>query len=190
MASGAILIGGQSKRMGQDKATLVWRQKTLLEHVHGVVAPLVSEVMLVVREEREDWAREIAPPQCRVVCDTVSARGPLAGIHAALGAASYDDVLVTACDMPRLRAELLTALLDDAHGDVAIPQVEGHFEPLPAVYRKSCLPAIETALQEGPRPVPSFFPEVRLSIWDERRLREQDEKLLSLENFNKPADID
>jgi molybdopterin-guanine dinucleotide biosynthesis protein A len=123
------------------------------------------------------------------VADTTTARGPLAGIHAALRDAAHDSVLVVACDMPRINPALLVGLLDDPQGDVVIPRPGRHFEPLLAVYRRSCLPAIEAVLEEGSARVPAFFSAVEISIWDESRLRALDPDLLSLTNWNRPEDI-
>lgn len=188
-ATAAILMGGDSKRMGRDKATLRWEGRSLLEHVHGIVAPLVSEVLLVTRPSRIAAVRSSAPAGVLVIGDTAEARGPLAGIHAALLAASYPQVLVTACDMPRLQPALLAGLLDDASGDVVIPRAGPHFEPLPAVYRRSCLPAIEKVLKQGSARVPAFFDQVRLSVWNEKQLRRLDPELASLANWNRPEDL-
>ncbi len=188
-ATAAILLGGDSKRMGRDKATLNWQGHSLLEHVHRQVAPLVAEVLLVTRPDRIDTTRALAPPDARVIADTIDARGPLAGIHAALRAATHASVLALACDMPRVSPPLLAGLLDDPRGDVVIPRPGAFFEPLPAVYRRSCLPAIEAVLEQGSARVPAFFSAVRLSVWDDARLRALDPDLASLANWNRPEDI-
>ena len=184
-ATAAILLGGDSTRMGRDKASLHWEGRPLLAHVHKIVEPLVREVLLVTRPGRVEAAQALAPAGTRVLADTATARGPLAGIHAALRGAAHDSVLVVACDMPRINPALLEGLLDDPQGDVVIPRHGRHFEPLLAVYRRSCLPAIEAVLEEGSARVPAFFSTVVLSIWDERRLRNLDPELLSLTNWNR-----
>jgi len=182
-------MGGDSRRMGRDKATLRWEGRPLLEHVHGIVAPLVAEVLLVTRPDRVAAARAFAPASALVVGDSGEARGPLAGIHAALRNASHPSVLVVACDMPRLQPALLAGLLDDPLGDVVIPRPGSFFEPMPAVYRRSCLPAIEAILLQGSARVPAFFPAVHLSIWNAERLGRLDPELESLANWNSPADL-
>lgn len=189
MATAAILVGGESRRMGRDKSTLVWQGKPLWRHVYDAVRPLVSEVLIVGRPDRCDWSPVAVPQGCRFVADEVQARGPLAGIDAALRYASHTDVLVTACDLPHLQKALLAGLLDDARGDVVITRRQGRFEPLPAVYRKRCREAVEMSLSGGPCAVRSFFPRVDLSIWEPEDWRELDPGGDSFRNLNSPADL-
>jgi len=188
-ATAAVLIGGESRRMGRDKADLRWDGFTLVEHVCRRVAPLVKEVLLVVRPQRRQWAEDLAPAGTRVVTDRAGARGPLAGIGAALSEARCQRVLVVACDMPFLQTDLLGALLDDVSADVIVPYTDRGYEPLLAVYDKRCLPVVERVLAEGPSRVPAFFPDVELARWSEERLREYDPQLRSLININRPEDF-
>ena len=188
-ATAAVLIGGESRRMGRDKADLLWDGFTLVEHVCRRVAPLVEEVLLVVRPQRRPWAEDIAPEGARVVTDRAGVRGPLAGIAAALAEAQHQRVLVVACDMPFLQADLLGALLDDVSADVIVPHTERGYEPLLAVYDKTCQPVIERILADGPSRVPAFFPEVGVARWSEEKLREFDPQLRSLVNINRPEDF-
>ncbi len=188
-ATAAILIGGDSLRMGQDKADLEWDGLTLVNRVYQRIAPLVREVLLVVRPERRDWAISLAPSGARVVTDRVDARGPLAGIEAALAEASSERVLVVACDMPDLQPNLLNAMLSDDSAEVIVPCTDRGFEPLLAVYGKSCLPVIARFLASGPSRIPAFYPEVKVARWNEDRLREFDPQLRSLFNVNRPEDL-
>ena len=121
--TGAILTGGDSTRMGRDKIGVMLAGRTLLEHVHGIVAPLCQDVMVVTREERLEATRATAPDGCRVVADRLAGRGPLVGIHAALAAADTKRVLVVACDMPWLQPALLEAIMASAPR----PPIEGGF---------------------------------------------------------------
>jgi len=152
--------------------------------VHRIVAPLCGEVMAVTRPGRE----VDAPQGCRVVCDRLEGRGPLVGIHAALEACAADRLLVVACDMPWLSPALLSAMIEHGRGDVTVPRTEDGWEPLHAIYGKRCLAPIEAALAQGPCRVPSFFDEVEVDIWDERRCRGHDRELRSFRNVNRPGD--
>ena len=188
-ATAAILIGGDSRRMGRDKSTLVVGGRPLLAEICRRLDPLVSEILLVTRPERRESAEQTAPPGSRVICDDLAGRGPLVGIHAALLQSRHDDVLTVACDMPDLQPDLLAALLVDQRGDVVIPRLDTGWEPLLAVYRRSCLPAIAAVLERGPAPVPSFFDQVNVTVWDEAELRRHDPDLRSLANLNFPEDL-
>ena len=188
--TGAILAGGDSQRMGRDKALLPWEEGTLLEHVHALVSPFCDEMLLVTRCGRTEALAAAAPAGCRVVSDRLEARGPLVGIQAALAEAQHDRVLVVACDMPWLSAELLRAMVQEGRGDVVIPRTEHGWEPLHAVYDKSCLPAIEAALHRGVGPVASFFDAVQVDAWTPERCRIHDPLGRSFRNVNRPEDLE
>lgn len=187
--TGAILVGGDSRRMGRDKATLSWQGRTLLTHVHDLIAPLCNEILLITQRHRHPDSLGTIPVGCRVVNDKLEGRGPLVGIHAALDASRQDRVLVVACDMPWLVPRLLVAMTDDDQGDVVIPRTARGWEPLHAIYHRRCLPAIEETLALGPRPVPAFFGDVQVTIWDAERCRIHDPEGRSFRNVNSPDDL-
>jgi molybdopterin-guanine dinucleotide biosynthesis protein A len=189
--SGAILMGGDSRRMGRDKAALRLDGRPLLHHVHDVLHPLCTEILLVTRDDRRAGAEDLAPAGCRIVTDVLPGRGPLVGLHAALQAAAHDRVLLVGGDMPCLSPGLLQAMAAAAAAtgaDVTIARLD-RFEPLHAVYGRGCLAPIAEALAAGPAPVPSFFPAVAVNIWTADRVRAFDPDLRSFLNVNTPEDL-
>lgn len=88
-----ILAGGNSKRMGQDKANLSLKGQTLLQHVVATMQQNFPEVIVSVRQPRP----ESDMPQ---VCDDPAHSGPLAGLAAGLERADTAWVFAVACDMP------------------------------------------------------------------------------------------
>lgn len=133
--------------MGRDKAFLVFRGQLLLQVVADAVKTAAGNVSLVGRSSR------LAALGMPVLDDTVEGRGPLGGIHTVLRATSAEWNLVLACDMPRIEASFLSALLDGAvsqQADAVLAQnPQGLPEPLCAVYRRTCLPTVEQALAQG-----------------------------------------
>jgi molybdopterin-guanine dinucleotide biosynthesis protein A len=85
-----------------------------------------------------------------VVEDARPGLGPVGGLHAALSSIDGDRAVVVGCDMPFLDPSLLAWLmaLDDPHDAVA-PMLDGRTQTLHAVYRRACLPALETLLELG-----------------------------------------
>lgn len=127
-----ILTGGDSRRMGQDKASLLLGERSLLQHVITIVQPLFHEVIISVRQPRA----EITLPQ---VCDDPAHRGPLAGLAAGLQRAKTPWVFVLACDMPFIEPTVVERLARFRDGHQAIvPMVQGYPQPLAAFYAVSC----------------------------------------------------
>lgn len=137
-----ILAGGESRRMGQDKASLWLGGQTLLEHVIGTVQPLFAEVLVSVREPRADCTL----PQ---VCDDPQHAGPLAGLAAGLAHSQAAWVFVVACDMPLISSQLIEFIGKFRDGcDAVVPVVQGFSQPMLAFYRVSILSELR-ALQAG-----------------------------------------
>uniref|UniRef100_A0A7C5RSJ3 Probable molybdenum cofactor guanylyltransferase n=1 Tax=Thermomicrobium roseum TaxID=500 RepID=A0A7C5RSJ3_THERO len=189
-ASIAILAGGQSRRMGQDKALLDFHGEPLLVRVLRRVRPLTDDVFIVA-SDRPEYSRFNVP----VVPDRLPGSGPLGGIYTALLTARHDYCLVLSCDLPFVNPQLLEALLALPRDyDVLVPtraEQTGQggaetFETLHAIYAKSCIPAIEQRLLRGEFKIIGFFPEVRVRRVPETELRRYDPELLSFLNANTP----
>ena len=135
------------------------------------------------------------PVPGRVVVDQYPGFGPLAGIHAGLSAANNDLALVVAADMPFVNVTLLQHMIGLARGyDGVVPYVQdphktiGGLEPLHALYRRSCLPAIAKHLAANDRQAFCFFEEVRIRAVSFEEIRTYDPRLLSFFNVNTPED--
>ena len=182
--SAAIMAGGKSKRMGQDKAWIELDGEPLIRRVANVLAQVADEVIIVANDPK------YATLGLRVVPDRFSDGGALGGIATGVSAAAHDRVLVAACDMPFLSAEVWRVLLDHRfEADVVIPKIGGEFETLHALYTKACLPSMERSLAAGKMRVISFFDEVRVQAIEERELRVADPTLRSFTNVNTPEEL-
>ncbi len=182
----AILAGGHSQRMGQDKALLRYGDGNLIEAVHAVLARLFQEILIVAKQPE---LYRFLP--ARAVTDALSGDGPLVGIHAALQAATTPFVFVVGCDMPSLQPGLIRDLAGRPRNyDVVIPALQDdQFEPLHARYSTACLPEIESVYRDGPCAVPAFFDRVQTLIVPRTELEARDPELQSFRNVNTPEDI-
>ena len=182
--SAAIMAGGKSRRMGQDKAWIELDGEPLIERVADVLGQVADEVIVVANEPR------YASLGLRVVKDQYPDGGALGGIATGVGAATHDTVLVAACDMPFLSADVWRMLLGHAgEADVVIPRVGGEYETLHALYTKACLPHMARALAENRLRVIAFFDQVRVLAIDEPELRAVDPDLRSFTNVNTPEEL-
>jgi molybdopterin-guanine dinucleotide biosynthesis protein A len=183
--SAIIQAGGQSRRMGTDKALIDYQGRPILAHVIDTVRQLSDDVLVVAN--RSDVYGSFG---ARVVPDFDPPVGPLGGIAAGLAAMDHELSIVVACDMPFLNLDLFRYLIERAADvDAVVPLTGDQFEPLHAVYRRSCLAAIQRRLANNERRVISFFQDVRLSAVPEAEWRAIDPTGRSLSNLNTPADL-
>jgi molybdopterin-guanine dinucleotide biosynthesis protein A len=140
-----VLAGGQSTRMGRDKALIEFRGRPLIEHALTKLralgfAPNISG-------NRPDLAR-YAP----IIPDNYSGSGPLGGIEAALRASNEDLNLFLPVDLPLLPIAFLRWMATRSRQTVAIatmPRLQGRSQPLCALYHRAFLPHVQSALAIG-----------------------------------------
>lgn len=182
--TGVILAGGQSSRMGSNKALLPYRGGRFIEAIHRLFAEIFTEVLLVTNSPGQ---YEFLP--CRKVPDLYAGMGVLAGIHSGLYHSSSPAIFAVACDMPYLVEGLIRHLAGRADaGGVLIPESPGGFEPLHAVYGKGCLAAIEATLLRGQRRIVSFFDRTNVSRMNLEQVAYFDPAFVSFININTPDD--
>lgn len=144
----AIMAGGESRRMGTDKATLLFGGVPLLERAARTALATGLPVLVAGRDRPAGWPL----PSVDFAPDAAPGRGPLGGLEAALRRAGQP-VLALACDMPLLGPDALVWLRDQAaaqpgaHG-LAILNA-GQWEPLFSVYTPACLMLVESRLASG-----------------------------------------
>lgn len=185
-ATGAILAGGKSTRMGTDKTLLRIDQQTLLERSVEKMQSIFAEVIIVGCDPAKHRI-----PGVRTLSDDAIGCGPLGGIQTALRHASFDTVLVVACDLPFWDAELARYLIEscDQH-DGAVPIVNGFFEPLLAAYHRTCLTAIQDRLDCGEFKVTGFFQNVRIRGITATELERFCDLQWAFRNLNTMADFE
>jgi molybdopterin-guanine dinucleotide biosynthesis protein A len=183
-----VLAGGQSRRMGTDKALLRLAPEgpRLLEMVLTVVQPLASPVFISTNRPAEySWAG------LPLVGDTYPGSGPLAGLEAGLSASPAEFNFLVACDMPWLAAPLLAYLLQLAPPYEAVVPLNqmGRAEPLCAVYSKKCLPVIRRHLASGSFKMTGWLNEINTMFVPAGQIAEYDPDFRSFRNLNRPEDI-
>jgi molybdopterin-guanine dinucleotide biosynthesis protein A len=188
MLSVAIQAGGQSTRMGEDKALKPFLQRPLIERLVGRLR-LAADELLVTTNHPEAYGFLGLP----LFPDPRPGRGALGGLYTALASATQGSVGVVACDLPFASAPLLVAsagiLLQDG-ADVVIAETAHGLEPLHAVYRReACLGPIEDALDSGQWRMISWFSQVRVRKLDANELSRYDPDGLAFRNVNTPEEF-
>jgi molybdenum cofactor guanylyltransferase len=136
--TGVLLVGGASTRFGSPKAHAVLDGKTLADRAWRLLGEACDE-RIAVGKRADGLDLPFA-----LVDDGTDVRAPLAGLVAGLRAARGEIAVVVPVDMPRLTVAALHELAA-ACLDAAVPQTG----PLPGAYRRTALPVLERALEEG-----------------------------------------
>jgi len=162
-AWGAVFCGGESRRMGRDKALLELDGEPLVRRAARVLGSVVPRVLLAS-------GCEPRYPELGLECvlDGEAGVGPLAGLAAVLARladspASYACVL--ACDMPSVDGDVFRGLLERAResgAELVLTEGEKGQEPLCSVVHRAALPAVRAALAGGARRMDSFHERVRV----------------------------
>jgi molybdopterin-guanine dinucleotide biosynthesis protein A len=161
MLSVVIQAGGQSTRMGEDKALKSFLGRPLITRVIERLAPVADE-LLITTNQPEAYSFLNLP----LFADLKPGRGALGGLYTALVCAKHASVAVIACDMPFANAPLIVAaagLLIQEEADVVVAETAEGYEPLHAVYRRAtCIPAIKAAIEADQWRVVSWFSKVKV----------------------------
>lgn len=188
MLTVCIQAGGQSSRMGEDKALKAFLGHPLIQRVVERLAPIADEVIVTTNHPEDYRFLDL-----RLVADLKPGRGALGGLYTAIASASRSMVAVAACDMPFASATLLRAasrILVEEEVDVVIPRSDQGYEPLHALYRReTCLPAIEAAIDADQWKVIAWFPQVKVRVLTPKEITEYDPSGLAFWNVNTPEEF-
>ncbi|WP_201408059.1 molybdenum cofactor guanylyltransferase [Mycobacterium paraintracellulare] len=151
--AGIVLAGGESRRMGRDKATLPGPggAATLLEHVVGVVSQRCEPIFVMAAP-----GQPLPEVPARVLRDEVRGQGPLPAAGGGLRAAAETGArfaFVCAVDMPLLSASLiddLIGLATETNAEIVLPW-DGRSHYLAAVYRTDLAERIDGLVAAGAR---------------------------------------
>lgn len=138
-----ILAGGKSSRMGTDKGLIQLKDKTIIEYVIETVRPLFKDVFIVsTNSEYSKFGLDLIP-------DRVKEIGPAGGILTALHHCNTEKLFVLSCDMPFIKAAAIEYVITQSPNyQITVPIHQQKFEPLFAVYSKSCHEKWEESIQE------------------------------------------
>jgi molybdopterin-guanine dinucleotide biosynthesis protein A len=182
--TGIILAGGQSRRMGRDKAFLPFGRGVLIERVIEVIQQVTSDLILITNSP-EQYQRFGLP----MFTDVIPDAGSLGGIYTGLVSAKTPHGLCLACDMPFVKPDFLRLLCDTAaEADVVIPRNADDFQPLCAVYSQACQAPIQQKIAAGRLKITGFFGQVHVRIIDGALLAHYDPYDVMFFNANTPEE--
>jgi len=142
-SSAVLLAGGESQRMGKDKATVLFRGKPLWEVQLDLLRKLEPEEILVSARTDPPWRPEDVP----LVTDDPPSRGPLSGLAASLAKMRSAHLLALAIDMPFMSESYLRYLCEQIEAGVGVvPKIDNRAEPLAAIYPREAAGEVRAAL--------------------------------------------
>lgn len=188
MLTVCIQAGGQSSRMGEDKALKTFLGRPLIQRVAERLSTVADE-LIVTTNRPEEYVFLSFP----LHTDLKPGRGALGGLYTAIASAKHPIVAIVACDMPFASPSLLEAasnLLFEEEADVVIAKSDEGYEPLHAVYRReTCLPAIEAAIDADQWKAIAWFPQVKVRVLTSDEIKQYDPSGLAFWNVNTPEEF-
>ena len=191
-ATGVILAGGGSRRMGQNKALMRLGDETLIARTLKRLQSVTDEAILI--SNAPNLYTELG---VRVYEDLVPNTGVLGGVYTGLSYAGNNAVLCVACDMPLLQPNLLTYLLSVlGEHDAVVPYTrdvnDGNpkLQTLCAVYSRRCAQVIRQMLDEGELRLHALCDRVPVRMVPPDEWRGFDPKGLSFVNINTREDFE
>jgi molybdopterin-guanine dinucleotide biosynthesis protein B/molybdopterin-guanine dinucleotide biosynthesis protein len=181
--TGALLAGGDSSRMSQDKAAIMHAGRPLWQHSLEALQIVCGQ--LLVAGDRPDLASDTIP----CYADTLPGSA-LAGLHTALSCSRSEWVTTLPCDLPFPSPELLRRLQERCRDDVdaVVPRSRLGLEPLIACYRKSALKSIDRHLVAGQRKITTVLDDLNVCYLDEDQLPVGWRR--AFRNINIPEDLE
>ena len=148
--SAIILAGGESKRMGQKKSTLLLQGKTFIEIMIDKLIDIgIREILISGYEYDLEKYRDT---ECvfKTVKDIYQNKGPLAGIHAGLEAADHNSVLIVTEDAPLVPIDFMKQLMqehEENDSSITVTRSGDRLQPLLGIYDKSLISECDDILQ-------------------------------------------
>ena len=171
----AVLAGGKSSRMGQNKVLMEYQNRRFLDRICDELQGF-DEKTCISAASRGDY-EDLGLP---VVCDENREIGPMEGIRQILRHTSCDYVFICAGDMPFISGDLVRYMAEFISSDYDCYCMvdEEHIHPLCAVYSKKVLPVIEELIAQGQyrllqilRRVRTKYIRLESSCFDKKQLR-------------------
>lgn len=185
-ACGVILAGGQSSRMGTNKALLDLGGEPLIQRLAKRFQTWFPQVVVVTNTP--DLYSFLGLPMAG---DRIPGLGPLSGLEAGLSASRFPHAFFCACDMPFVSAALIRFLVELApNHDIVVPRLSGEFEPMHAVYSRSLLPEITAKLDARRLKLLSIYDGARVREVTEDEVRTFGDPSRLFFNCNTPDDLE
>ena len=180
-----ILAGGNSIRMGENKAFIEINGIPIITRIHSLFKELFQEVIIVTNQK--DLFKNFGS---NIYSDLLPDKGALGGLYTGIFFSSFEYSFCVACDMPFIKRSLVEFLIRHTKDeDALVPRTADGLQPLHAIYSKRCLEAIRRVIERDKYKITDFYDLVRVRIIDESDFLHLDPLRESFINVNTPEEL-
>ena len=194
-----ILCGGQSRRMGRDKGSMIIQNKPMIKHVLSTLTHQINEAIIVLnnRERIGKYSEFINPNEydytITFVEDEIKNKGPMPGIMTGLSYITSDYALVLPCDSPYVTEKYIKTIFSevDENYQAIVPYHDSEnklktSEPLHSVYNRNIIPIIENLVKEDVLHIKGLIEKIdaKFVLIDNKKIEKKE-----FRNLNRPSDI-
>jgi len=199
MKSSIILCGGQSRRMGKDKGSLIIKDKPMIKYILSTLNNEIDEVIIVLNDnKRIDKYMEFINPEdysykLKFVEDKIKNKGPISGILTGLENISSEYAIVFPCDNPFVTKNTIQTLFNEITCNIqaVVPYHDPEnklktSEPLHSIYNKNIIPLIDNLILNDSLHIKGIIEKI-----DTKFVLIDNKKILKKEfrNLNHPEDL-
>ena len=194
-----ILCGGQSRRMGQDKGSMIIQKKPMIKHILSTLNHIINEVVIVLNDQSRisNYSSFINPNEYTYTItfceDKIKNKGPMPGIMTGLSQISSDYALILPCDSPYVTSNYINTIFEeiDETYQAIVPYHNKEnklktSEPLHSVYNKNIIPDIEKLVNDDILHIKGLIEKIdtKFVLIDNKKIEKKE-----FRNLNRPEDI-
>ncbi len=194
-----ILCGGQSRRMGQDKGSMIIQKKPMIKHILSTLNHEINEAIIVLNDKnRIDKYNQFINPEdydyrIKFVEDKIKNKGPMPGIMTGLENISSQYSLILPCDSPYVTKKYIKTIFNEiTEGYQAIVPYHDNenklktSEPLHSIYNKNIISEIEKLISEDTLHIKGLIEKIttKFVLIDNKKILKKE-----FRNLNRPEDI-
>ena len=143
-ATGIILAGGKSSRMGEDKGLVLLNGKPMIQYVIEALKEVVSEISII--SNNESYHKFGTP----VYSDIIKEKGPVGGIYTGLYHSTTELNFCISCDVPMISSDFIFWLLNrSGNAFVTLPMYKDKVHQIIGVYSKQVLSNFQESVEKG-----------------------------------------
>ena len=194
-----ILCGGQSRRMGQDKGSMIIKDKPMIKHILSTLNHEINEAIIVLNDGKRigKYKQFINPKDYTYTItfaeDRIKNKGPLPGIMTGLENINSQYALILPCDSPYVTKNYIEAIFNEINEDyqAIVPYHDNDnklktSEPLHSIYNKDIIPKIEYLISMDSLQIKGLIKEIetKFVLIDNKKILKKE-----FRNLNRPTDI-